>query len=55
MKICKILDESGRRCGQEYKNVGFKITNFAQNCRSHPKHIQKKQKEVTLNWMLLTN
>jgi hypothetical protein len=33
MKICKILDESGRRCGQEYKNVGSLTGNLIAHLR----------------------
>jgi hypothetical protein len=33
MKICKILDESGRRCGQEYKNVGSSTGNLIVHLR----------------------
>jgi hypothetical protein len=33
MKICKILDESGRRCGQEYKNVGSSMGNLIAHLR----------------------
>ena len=33
MKICKILDESGRRCGQKYKNVGSLAGNLIAHLR----------------------
>ncbi|GBC41300.2 zinc finger BED domain-containing protein 1-like [Rhizophagus irregularis DAOM 181602=DAOM 197198] len=32
-----------------------KITDFARSHKPHPKHIQKRHKEATLKWMLLTN
>ena len=33
VKICKILDKSGKRCGQEYKNVGSSTGNLIAHLR----------------------
>ncbi|EXX53697.1 hypothetical protein RirG_241570 [Rhizophagus irregularis DAOM 197198w] len=33
IRICKILDESGKRCGQEYKNVGSSTGNLIAHLR----------------------
>ena len=33
IRICKILDESGKKCGQEYKNVGSSTGNLIAHLR----------------------
>lgn len=33
IRICRILDENGKRCGQEYKNVGSSTGNLIAHLR----------------------
>ncbi|CAI2198496.1 13323_t:CDS:2, partial [Funneliformis geosporum] len=50
VKICKILDESDKNVAKNIRMLELrnsKITNFARSYRPHPKHIQKRQEEVT--------
>ncbi|CAB4404088.1 unnamed protein product [Rhizophagus irregularis] len=44
IRICKILDESGKRCSQEYKNVGSSTGNLIAHLRDKRRMIQLFQK-----------
>ena len=47
IRICKILDESGKKCGQEYKNVGSSTGNLIAHLRD--KHKVVAQDDTTVS------
>ncbi|CAG8488560.1 1917_t:CDS:2 [Scutellospora calospora] len=64
IRVCKIVNEDGIKCGQSYKNIGSSTGNLIihlRDCHGIVSHddieaLRKKQREeVVLKWMLLTN
>ncbi|PKB96597.1 hypothetical protein RhiirA5_385239, partial [Rhizophagus irregularis] len=54
IRICKILDESGKRCDQEYKNVGSSTENLIVHLRDKHEIIMQDDTAV-LKKILLSN